>query len=259
MPPRSAIPRSLAVRETSPAMSPVSAAACSTADCSAVSAKTRAVTTPGVPPRPARGRWGGPVPSRSRPGPGRTASLSLPRILKAAVVELEAIEERAHPGAVVAGPSRDPDAAFSNQPAQASGRSYNTSPSSNALWINEYGSLPLLSHSLRGPDDHIDGQYESLRDGSANGIAPPLLPPPPRITTNRSTSLCHSGLSAGMAAEEDDLLRVKPFDDQPGNRLDGELVDTGFNGLSSRTLLRLCLTLSQRPPQPHHRIPLRHG
>ena len=71
-------------------------------------------------------------------------------------------------------------------------------------------------------NNHIDGKYEALGDGSPNGIAPSFF----GLSMHHDQQVhiaMHSCLSAGVAAEEDDLLRIKAFDDQPGDGLDGGL------------------------------------
>ena len=74
-------------------------------------------------------------------------------------------------------------------------------------------------------DEDVDRQYELLAYSPANGVAP-FGPVVEGFEDDEEIDVAvGAGVAAGVAAEEDDLLRVEFLGDQPGNGLNCRSVD----------------------------------
>ena len=87
------------------------------------------------------------------------------------------------------------------------------------------GIVTLLCKAVLRRDEDVDGQDELFAYRLANGVAP-FGPVVQGLEDDEEIDVAEgAGVAAGAAAEEDDLLRVEPFGDQPGNGLDCRPVD----------------------------------
>ena len=89
-------------------------------------------------------------------------------------------------------------------------------------------------------DEDIDGKDELFAYGPANGVAP-FGPVVQGFEDDEEIDVAvGAGVAAGVAAEEDDLLRVEFLGDQLGNGLNCRPVDRDFSHLRESSLRMFC-------------------
>ena len=89
-------------------------------------------------------------------------------------------------------------------------------------------------------DKDVDGQNEMLRYRSADGIVP-FGPVVQGFEDDEEIDVAvGAGVAAGVAAEEDDLLRVEFLGDQLSNGLNCRPVDRDFSHLRETSLRMFC-------------------
>lgn len=87
------------------------------------------------------------------------------------------------------------------------------------------GIVALLCKAVLRRDEDVDGQDELLAYRPADGVAP-FEPVVEGVEDDEEIDVAvGADVAAGVAAEEDDLLRVGPFGDQPGDDLNCRPVD----------------------------------
>ena len=92
-------------------------------------------------------------------------------------------------------------------------------------------------------DEDIDGKDELFAYGPANGVAP-FGPVVEGCGDDEEIDVAvGAGVAAGVAAEEDDLLRVEFLGDQLGNGLNCRPVDRDFTHLRETSLRMFCRDL----------------
>ena len=92
-------------------------------------------------------------------------------------------------------------------------------------------------------DEDVDRQYELLAYRPANGVAP-FGPVVEGFEDDEEIDVAvGAGVAAGVAAEEDDLLRVEFLGDQMGNGLNCRPVDWDFGHLWETSLRMFCRDL----------------
>ena len=93
-------------------------------------------------------------------------------------------------------------------------------------------------------DEDVDGQNELLLYGSADGIVP-FGPVVEGFEDEEEIDVAvGAGVAAGVAAEEDDLLRVEFLGDQLSNGLNCRPVDRYFGHLRETSLRMFCHALA---------------
>ena len=100
--------------------------------------------------------------------------------------------------------------------------------------------VALLCKAVMRRDEDVDGKDELFAYGPANGVAP-FGPVVQGCGDEEEIDVAvGAGVAAGVAAEEDDLLRVEFLGDQLGNGLNCRPVDRDFSHLRETSLRRFC-------------------
>ena len=98
----------------------------------------------------------------------------------------------------------------------------------------------MLGEAVVRCDEDVDGQYELFADCAADGVVP-FGPVVQGFEDDEEVDVAvGAGVAAGVAAEEDDLLRVRFLGDQLGNGLDCGLVDGDFGHVRVTSLRMFC-------------------
>ena len=97
----------------------------------------------------------------------------------------------------------------------------------------------MLGEAFGRADKDVDWKNKVLRYGGADGIVP-FGPVVQGFEDDEEVDVAvGAGVAAGVAAEEDDLLRVEFLGDQLGNGLDCGLVDGDFGHVREAFVTRV--------------------